>query len=259
MDTLTLGFSVWQLESSCRPSRMRTSGASLIHDDRQQKRYVLTMFPAPTHLHTTNLSQQHPSTPKSCVITRTDPYATTSHNDNSRCRSHIAQNKHSRLAVSKWRWLFITACVWICNDQKDTVRLSTACIHHWPSVFVLTRWGQNEKSATALHHNNIRRWWAGRWQRLWCYAIHTMHTDSPFGFFSTPFARCITALFDLVQRLLACTVWTRTLPFFSSVSHVTFVITTKAQIWTFTPLFERQSPIWEILTPSNLTWQFLVL
>ncbi len=80
MDTLTLGFSIWQLESSCRPSRMRTSGASLTHDDRQQKRYVLTIFPAPTHLHATNLSQQHPSTPKPCVITRTDPYATTSHN-----------------------------------------------------------------------------------------------------------------------------------------------------------------------------------
>lgn len=81
-------------------------------------------------------------------------------------------------------------------------------------------------------HNSVRRWRWGHWQRLWGYAIHTMNTNSPFGFFSTPFARCITAqcLFDLVQILLACTVWMRTrllLFFFLSVSHVRYVITQK--------------------------------
>jgi len=84
-------------------------------------------------------------------------------------------------------------------------------------------------------HNSVRRWRWGHWQRLWGYAIHTMNTNSPFGFFSTPFARCITAqcLFDLVQRLLACTVWMRTrllllLFFFPlSLSHVRYVITQK--------------------------------
>lgn len=40
---------------------------------------------------------------------------------------------------------------------------------------------------------------------------HTINTNSPFGFFSTPFARFTSALFDLVQILLACTVWMRPL------------------------------------------------
>lgn len=104
-------------------------------------------------------------------------------------------------------------------------RLHASTIGHtslsWPD-------GDKMRKVRLLYiHDNVRRWWGGHWQRLWGYAIHTMHTDSPFGFFSTPFARCITALFDLVQILLACTVWTRTLPFFSSVSHVSFVITPK--------------------------------
>ncbi len=119
--------------------------------------------------------------------------------------------------------VYNSMCVWICNDQKTpcVYRLHAATIGHpslsWPD-------GDKMRKVRPLY---ITTTLEDVWQRLWGYAIHTMHTDSPFGFFSTPFARCITALFDLVQRLLACTVWTRTLPFFFSVSQVTFVITPK--------------------------------
>ncbi len=141
-------------------------------------------------------------------------------------------------------------CVWICNDQKETVRLSTACSHHWPSVFVLTRWGQNEKSATTLHHNNIRR----------C-LTEVVRLCDPHNAHRLTF----WILFNAICSLYHSTVWSssETVGLYSLDENAAVFLlgvtsyvcnNTKTQIWTFTPLIERQSPIWEILTPlTSLT------